>query len=252
MISQEYLLRQEFSKILDSHPFLPVVVTQSAEATEADKANVWRIGFLWDVTFHWVFREKWGRKRDKLPFKPRAVKVIEPFARVMFWILELCIQCETLQPFNHGPIYRFLCIVQEAQVNAFHSAKAKNPLGKTKILKARRQAVKDLFIVDRKTKLRKNPYDPNKLPHLHKLIDVCITSPFLAGYPGSDNFLSKYWEPLRSAYSAWNTAFDSTDWTTVVEADNKLYYRQYESDKPRRVRIHAPKDVFETLTGLGF
>lgn len=255
MIIQEYLLRQEFLEILNGYPFLPVVVTQSTESTEADKANVWRIGGKWNVTFHWVFREKWGRKRDKLPFKPRLVKAIEPFARVMFWILELCIQCEALQPFKHGPVHRFLCIAQELQVNAFHSTKTKNPLGKTKILKARREAVQDLSNVDQKaqkTKLRKNPYDPDKVPNMYKLIDTCITCPFLAGNPGSDNFLAKYWEPYESSLSAWNTAFDSPKWTTVFEEDDKLYYRQYEKDKPRRVLIHAPKDVFETLTEQGF
>jgi hypothetical protein len=246
-------LKQDFSsEILNTHPFLPIVGTRSGEnsqGSEADKANVWRIGVLWDVTFHWIFREKWGKKKNKLPFKPRLVKVIEPFARLMFWILELCIQCQSLDPYRHGSIKRFLCIIQEAQMAAFHSTKTKNPLGKTKILEVRRKTVGKLTDRNRKTKLRENPYSPINLPHLHKLIDTCINSPVLAGNPGSDDFESRYWEPFLKAYQAWNTAFDSANWTTVVEKDNKLYYRQHIPGKPRLVLIHVEKGLFETLTG---
>jgi hypothetical protein len=249
-------LKQEFSEILNIHPFLPLVGTRSdekfTEGSEADKANVWRIGVLWDVTFHWVFREKWGKKKDKLPFKPRLVKVVEPFARLMFWILELCIQCQSLQPYKHGSIRRFLCIVQEAQIAAFHSTKVEKPLGKTEILKVRRSTVKKLAEKNKKTKLRENPYNPNNLPHLHKLINTCINSPLLAGNPGSDNFEEKYWEPFLSSYRTWNTAFDSANWSTVVEKDNKPYNRQHLKNKPSLVLIHVKKDLFETLTGQGF
>jgi hypothetical protein len=198
--------------------FIPIPVQ-----TEAQKINFKRVEIIWQVTLHWVFKLKWFSKH-KIPYSRKLTNVCKPFGELVFRYLELCIQCHAMKPIGSIPYGNasdwFVKLVRETQLNAFFS---NDSPGKVQRLKERRKQL-DLL------KEGENPFSSESYPHLHRLIEACRSLLI------SDQFENDYWKPFLKAYSAWITMFESKDWTTSYEEDEKFYIRMGQGKGRLRVQ----------------
>ncbi len=192
---------------LQREPFVLILAP-----TENQEINFQRVETIWQVALHWVFKLKWYSKH-KIPYNRRLVKVCKPYGELVFRCLELCIQCHAAYPVGSFPYGNasdwFEQLIREAQLYAFSH---NDSPGKVQRLKERRRQY-DLL------KEGKNPFSSKSLPHLHRLIAACL--PLLS----SDRFDKDYWTPYLKAFSAWNTMFESKEWTTYCEQEGKSYIR---------------------------
>ena len=201
---------------LQREPFILI-----SEQTEAQEINFIRVEITWQVTLHWVFKLKWCSKH-KIPYSRGLTNACKPYGELIFCYLELCIQCHAISPI--GSIYGnasdwFVKLVRETQLNAFFCDTSP---GKVKRLIERRKQF-DLL------KEGKNPFSRKFLPHLHRLIEACL--PLLK----SDMFEEEYWTPFLRAFSAWNTMYESNQWTTSYQKDEKIYIRTGRGGGRRRL-----------------
>ena len=135
----------------------------------------------------------------------------------------------------------FEAIYQEIWLNSLNTSLYVD--GKTKKLKERRDTL-DALQEDT------NPVDKNISPHEYRLIKVCLhLKEYLCGEE-IDEFVENYWKPYLKVYSAWITAFDRAEWSSVRMEDGKLLVQQGRGRGRPRIRIRT--DFLKRLSDEGF
>jgi hypothetical protein len=209
------------------------VVVLLSEPSEDVQMNLWRVGIMLDIALHWVVRNELNTKH-KIPHSRKLTKVIEPFGLLVTCYLKLC--RKAYEHSNAGTLpYQnaadwFEAIYQEIWLNSLNTSLYVD--GKTKKLKERRDTL-DALQEDT------NPVDKNISPHEYRLIKVCLhLKEYLCGEE-IDEFVENYWKPYLKVYSAWITAFDRAEWSSVRMEDGKLLVQQGRGRGRPRIRIRT-------------
>src|SRR4028119_341764 len=225
------------------------VVVLPSEPSEDEQMNLWRVGIMLDIALHWVVRKELNTKH-KIPYSCKRskvldpsgkvktleslVKVLEPVGLLMTCYLRLC--RKAYEHSNAGTLpYQnaagwFEAIYQEIWLNSLNTRLYVD--GKTKKLKERRDTL-DALQDDT------NPVDKNISPHEYRLIKVCLhLKEYLCGEE-IDEFVENYWKPYLKVYSAWITAFDRAEWSSVRMEDGKLLVQQGRGRGRPRIRIRT-------------
>jgi len=186
-----------------------------------------------DIALHWVVRNELNTKH-KIPHSRKLTKVIEPLGLLVTCYLKLC--RKAYEHSNAGTLpYQnaadwFEAIYQEIWLNSLNTSLYVD--GKTKKLKERRDTL-DALQEDT------NPVDKNISPHEYRLIKVCLhLKEYLCGEE-IDEFVENYWKPYLKVYSAWITAFDRAEWSSVRMEDGKLLVQQGRGRGRPRIRIRT-------------
>jgi hypothetical protein len=220
------------------------VVVLPSEPSEDKLMNLWRVGIMLDIALHWVVRKELNTKH-KIPYNRNLTKVLEPLGLLMTCYLRLCRKAyensktRTL-PYQHAAGW-FEAIYQEIWLNALDTTRYVG--GKTRRLKERRDTL-DALQEDT------NPVDNNTSPHEYRLIETCLhLKEHLCG-EDIDVFEENYWKPYLRAYSAWITACDGSEWSTVRMENGKLLIQQGRGRGRPRIRIRT--DFLERLPDEDF
>ena len=214
------------------------VVVLPSEPSEDEQMNLWRVGIILDIALHWVVRNELNTKH-KIPYSRKLTKVLEPLGLLLTCYLRLCrkayenSKAGTL-PYQNAAGW-FEAIYQEIWLNSLDTSLYVD--GKTKKLKERRDTL-DALQEDT------NPVDKNISPHEYRLIKVCLR------LLKENKFDKNYWKPYLRAYSAWITAFDRSEWSTVRMEDGKLLVQQGRGRGRPRIRIRT--DFLERLSDEDF
>ncbi len=186
-----------------------------------------------DIALHWVVRNELNTKH-KIPHSRKLTKVIEPLGLLVTCYLKLC--RKAYEHSNAGTLpYQnaadwFEAIYQEIWLNSLNTSLYVD--GKTKKLKERRDTL-DALQEDT------NPVDKNISPHEYRLLKVCLhLKEYLCGEE-IDEFVENYWKPYLKFYSAWITAFDRAEWSSVRMEDGKLLVQQGRGRGRPRIRIRT-------------
>lgn len=232
------------------------VVVLPSEPSEDEQMNIWRVGIILDVALHWVVRNELNT-RHKIPYsckriKERSgkvlnslVKVLEPLGLLMTCYLRLCRKAYengktgTL-PYQNAADW-FEAIYQEIWLNSLDTTRYVG--GKTLKLKERRDTLNAL-------KENTNPVDKNTSLHEYQLIETCLHLKNNLCGEEIDVFEEDYWKPYLKAYSAWITAFDGSEWSTVRMQDGKLLVQKGQGHGRPRIRIRT--DFLERLSDEDF
>ena len=203
--------------------------------TPAQINDAIRLAITWNITLHWVVKLKWDSKH-KIPYPAKVKRVIEPFGKLIYRYLELCIQCHSCLPLGQtryeNAAMWFWKIVRESQRNTIFR---ESNIGKTETLNQRRATVNAFVDLT-------NPIPKQDAPYEWDLIETAIKVVNL-----SDRFETEYWTPFIRDYRSWNTAVDGTDWGATYQEVDKLYV-QAEQGKGRLL-LDFQKLMAETLTG---
>jgi hypothetical protein len=221
------------------------VVVLPSEPSEDEQMNLWRVGIMLDIALHWVVRNELNTKH-KIPHSRKLTKVIKPLGLLVTCYLRLCrkayenSKAGTL-PYQNAAGW-FEAIYQEIWLNSLDTSLYVD--GKTKKLKERRDTLHAL------QEATNNPVDNNTSPHEYQLIEVCLhLKEHLCGEE-IDVFEENYWKPYLRAYSAWITAFDGSEWSTVRMEDGNLLVQQGRGSGRPRIRIRT--DFLERLPDENF
>lgn len=168
----------------------------------------------WQIVLHWVFKKKWNKKH-KIPTSRVTAEGWEPFAEILYRLLELAIQIHAVPgmrtPYVNAAEW-FSCIVLEWKtlglIEAVTLADTKHA-GKKSYLSEVRGDLKAL-------RQRENPFQRNL--HTGPLIDSAI-----ALVSNSENFCEDYWKPLLTAFAAWGKTLDrNPDAKAIRQKDGSL------------------------------
>lgn len=197
-----------------------------------------------DIALHWVVRNELNTKH-KIPHSRKLTKVLEPLGFLLTCYLRLCRKAYENSKVGTLPYQNaagwFEAIYQEIWLNALDTTRYVG--GKTRKLKERRGTL-DALQEDT------NPVDNNTSPHEYRLIKTCLhLKEHLCGKE-IDVFEENYWKPYLRAYSAWITAFDGSEWSTVRMEDGKLLIQQGRGRGSTRIPIRT--DFLERLSSEDF
>ena len=146
-----------------------------------------------------------------LPLNEGAIIALEPFADLLFYTREMCIQSLTYYGSKQCPYenatHWFIEIVREIKRDIFQDIIALKNLGtrytKTEVVNNLKKYVGILRSLD-------NPYDPEKMAHSYWLTEMCLS--YLYEIP---NFRNKIWIPFLNSYRRCYQSVESPHWGTI-------------------------------------
>lgn len=208
-----------------------------------------------DITIHWVVKLKWSSKH-KIPGGQAHARSAKPVGEMYFRLLELCIQCQGLMGHKATGYPDAADWFSEIWLDDTHS----QLVGRVVLLLGVEGGRKDDYLAGLRQTVRalrddQNPFDPEALPHLHRLVECAIR---LAG--SSDEFRKNYWKPYIYSLSGLATqlANNSNGYYRKVtvrleQKKGKTFWCIYESPgRGKGLKLMYSKQVIpETLAPHG-
>jgi hypothetical protein len=173
----------------------------------------------WKYTYAlaWLYKQKWDSKY-KIPgwkkLRNETRQGIKALGEKLLSLLELCIQTHPLlkNPDYINATEWFVAIAWELKKEEVSNI-GENLHSKSQFCAKHRNRLGQL-------KNYENPFSPSDSPHSYRLI--CEASRCSERL---DQFRKKYWNPYRSAYSAWlKDATINQAWILPFEKEGKLFY----------------------------
>jgi len=188
----------------------------------------------WQIITHWVFKKKWNPKH-RIPGRREEREGWEPFAEIMFRLLELCIQCHALpgqaSPYKNGWEW-FQQIANEWKTGGMWDALNRDCGKQDHLLEVK----EDL----RTLKKEENPCDPKTEKHTHRLIETALHC--LQPQSQMPKFRSEYWRPLTKAWELWIKQLKDPESHAIRQEGGKVVLQMGQGKGKRIVSLieHSP------------
>ncbi len=184
---------------------------------------------LYGMAWHWLYREKLKPKRErrhKMPFEWRSFEkcardAVITFGTMLDKLRLVCIGIYARVDHDRIPVYKnaaewFLAVVLEMRAWDVASAQQNSMRGKAALVEHYESQLKRLRVKSDYS----SPYDPDIMPHTHRLMHYAW---HLAARDGS--FESDCWRPYLKSFTAFKRDIEhNSAWVMVFEEGGKNYY----------------------------